>query len=529
MVIMKGSVIVIYSSGLQDKYQVALYIRLSREDGDKEESNSVTHQKSMLSRYVEEHEDLSVYDIYIDDGYTGTNFNRPGFQRMLGDIRKTLINCVLVKDLSRFGRDYIESGHYIERYFVDYNIRFVAINDNIDSLYSEYDLIMPIKNVFNQQYALDISNKVQSAFKAKQREGEFIGAFACYGYQRSATDKHKLIIDECAAEVVRRIFRLYSSGIGKLRIAKLLNEESILCPSEYKFKNGMNYHNSNKMISTNYWTYSTIHNILNNQMYLGDMVQGKTKRRMKGKAKYLPKEQWIIVKDKHPAIIDQELWEKVQIESKRDVRNIDFNQNVGVFAGFIRCGDCGRALSKNVTNGKIHYVCGSYKNYGKDRCSSHRIEQCELETVILYDLNYIITRLLEENEEILTNVVNQSNHINQKSPEIEIKKLDNEIKKMALKKKKAYGDYLDELINREDYVDYKNMCEKKMIHLQEQKKSWIGNEEKEVEQEYPLWIKQLLENKRVDKLDRIVISEMIDTIYVYENHSIRIIYNYEVV
>ena len=265
-------------------YKVAIYIRLSREDGDKEESNSITNQRMMLNNYVNMHDDLTLFDEYCDDGYTGTNFERPAFKRMIQDIESGLVNCVLVKDLSRFGRDYINVGNYVERYFVDHDIRFIAKNEQIDSLQAPYDMLLPIRNIFNQQYALDISQKVQSSFKVKQREGQFIGAFPSYGFKRNTTDKNKLVIDDYAADIVRRIYSLYADGTGKIRIANILNEENILCPSEYKKQCGFNYKNSNKMKTTRYWTFSTISKILQNQMYHGDMVQGKTKRRMKGKA-----------------------------------------------------------------------------------------------------------------------------------------------------------------------------------------------------------------------------------------------------
>lgn len=218
----------------------ALYCRLSREDGDRMESDSIGNQRKLLEEYIENHPELVMAECYADDGYTGTNFQRPAFQRMLRDMESGHIRCVLVKDLSRFGRDYIETGRYLERWLPEHGVRFIAITDNIDSARGAYDMMMPLKNLFNTQYARDISQKVKSSLHAKQQRGEFIGAFASYGYCKDPQNHNRLVIDPPAAEVVRRIFALFENGMGKIRIAKQLNEEGIPCPSEYKRLTGEN-------------------------------------------------------------------------------------------------------------------------------------------------------------------------------------------------------------------------------------------------------------------------------------------------
>ena len=218
----------------------ALYCRLSREDGDRMESDSIGNQRKLLEAYIENHPELVMAECYADDGYTGTNFQRPAFQRMLRDIENGRIRCVLVKDLSRFGRDYIETGRYLERWLPEHGARFIAVTDNIDSDRGAYDMMMPLKNLFNTQYARDISQKVKSSLHAKQQRGEFIGAFASYGYCKDPQNHNRLVIDPPAAEVVRRIFTLFENGMGKIRIAKQLNEEGIPCPattSGYPVKN----------------------------------------------------------------------------------------------------------------------------------------------------------------------------------------------------------------------------------------------------------------------------------------------------
>jgi DNA invertase Pin-like site-specific DNA recombinase len=346
----------------------------------------------MLLDYIKNRSDEFVlFDIYIDENYTGTNFYRPAFKLLLNDIEERKVNCVICKDLSRFGRDYIDTGHYLERYFPEHDVRFIAINDNIDSYKQAYDMLLPVKNIFNQQYAVDISSKVQTALKTKQNNGQFIGAFAGYGYKKDEKNHNKLVIDEYAAQIVKRIFTMYLNGFGKIKIAKILNEENILCPSEYKAQSGLNYTNGQKIGNTTYWTYPTIHRLLQNEMYCGNMVQSKTiRKKVKGKAKTLPKENWIVVKNTHPAIIDEITWCKTQNLLSKDTRQINFNQNISVFSGFLKCDTCGRALAKNKRGNTIYYICGSYKRYGSSICTPHTITHEKLEEIVKDYLNILI-------------------------------------------------------------------------------------------------------------------------------------------
>ena len=212
--------------------RVAGYLRLSREDGDRPESDSILSQQRLIEDYCTHHPEFRVVGYYPDDGFTGTNFNRPSFGKMLEDIEGGKIDCVICKDLSRFGRDYIDMGHYLERYFPTHHVRFIAINDGVDSLSGPYDMLLPLKNVFNTQYAKDISGKVRSAFAVKQKRGEFVGAFASYGYLKDPNQRNKLMVDPVASQVVQRIFHMAANGAGQIRIAQQLNAEKIPCPSE---------------------------------------------------------------------------------------------------------------------------------------------------------------------------------------------------------------------------------------------------------------------------------------------------------
>ena len=511
-------------------FNVAEYIRLSREDGDKAESDSIGNQRKLIADYLKDKDDFVLYDTYIDEGFTGTNFNRPSFKRMLADIEAGNVNSVIVKDLSRFGRDYIDTGKYLERYFPDNEVRFISITDNIDSMKQAYDMLLPIKNIFNEQYARDISKKVHASMKTKQRAGEFIGAFASYGYKKSPADKNKLVIDEYAAEVVRKIFSLYIEGYGKTRIAAMLNEDGIVCPSEYKKINGDNYRNSNRLESTSYWTYSTINRILQNEMYIGNMVQNKKSQRMRGKSKAQDKKDWIVVKGTHEAIINEETWNKVQDLLKRRTRSLDLNSNISIFAGFLKCGDCGRSLVKKIGasghNGRIiNYYCGTYVRSGRQYCTPHTIPHFVLEKIILEDLNAIIQGI-DNMHEIIEQT--QSTTVTVKRiNETEKNRLTAELEKVRKLKKAVYEDYRSELISKDEFVTYRQDYLKKEELLEKQLESIVKQQNEATLNIFDNpWIKRLLELKTVEKLDRDIVVEMIHEITVYENHKIKITYTF---
>lgn len=519
-----------YQKGL-NLFNTAVYIRLSREDGDKEESDSVGNQRKLLTDYVAKREELLIYDVYVDDGYTGTNFNRPDFQRMIGDIESGKVNCVVVKDLSRFGRDYIDTGRFLERVFPDLGVRFISVTDGIDSLKQAYDMLLPIKNIFNEQYARDISKKVQTAVKTKQKAGEFIGAFASYGYKKSPSDKNKLIIDEYAADVVRRIFSLYIQGYGKQRIAKVLNAEGILCPAEYKRAMGLNYHNPNRLESTTYWSYSTVNSILHREMYVGNMVQGTKHQRMRSKQKKQDKDQWIIVENTHEPIIAKETWEKAQSLLSKRTRELDLETNKNIFAGFVKCGDCGRAMAKNMwrrADGSKTYslYCGTYKRNGKDLCTPHTLPLKDLEEIVLNDLKIIV-----QNVEDLQELVKSQSFTASKVKRIadtELMKIKSELERVKRLKKSVYEDYREELITKEEFLSYREDYQRKEELYSKQIEALETRKKDNVTEdvfESP-WLKRLLDLKDISQLDRDIVVEMIDEIIVYENRKIKIRYNF---
>ena len=514
-----------------DLFNVAIYIRLSREDGDKEESDSVGNQRKLLAEYIAKKEDFILYDVYVDDGYSGTNFNRPSFQRMIADIEDGKVNCVVVKDLSRFGRDYIDTGRYLERYFPEMGVRFISVTDGIDSMKQAYDMLLPIKNIFNEQYARDISKKIQATVKSKQKAGEFIGAFTSYGYKKSPVDKNKLVIDDYAADVVRRIFSLYIQGYGKQKIAKLLNAEGVLCPAEYKKVNGENYKNCNRLESTTYWSYSTINSILHREMYVGNMVQGTKHQRMRSKQKKMPKEEWIVVENTHEPIIDKATWEKAQSLLQKRTRELDLETNKNIFAGFVKCGDCGRAMAKNMwrrADGSKTYslYCGTYKRNGKQYCTPHTLPMVVLEDIVLGDLKAIV-----DNVDNLKELVQSQSFTASKVKRIadtELSKIKAELERVKKLKKSVYEDYREELISKEEFLSYREdylkkeeLYSKQIEALEEKKNDNVTEDVFETP-----WLKRLLELKDIETLDRDIVVEMISEIKVYENRKIKITYNF---
>lgn len=263
------------------QYRCAVYLRLSRSDGDQQESNSIKNQRALLNDYLGKHPELHKVDEYVDDGYSGTNFERPDFKRMIQDIENRKINCIIVKDLSRFGRNYIETGRYLERIFPFMGVRFIAINDHYDSAEENDDkgrILIPFNNLINDTYCRDISMRVRSHLDVKRKEGQFIGSFAGYGYQKDPKDKNHLIIDEYAAGIVQEIFKQKLNGMSSQRIASHLNELGVLPPNEYKRANGFNYTCGFQAGLNQKWTVVSVNRILKNESYTGTLIQGKRRK-----------------------------------------------------------------------------------------------------------------------------------------------------------------------------------------------------------------------------------------------------------
>ena len=362
------------------------YVRLSREDGDKEESNSVTGQKDLIRNFLHHHPELQERGMKVDDGYTGSNFNRPAFQEMLADVKAGKFNCIVVKDLSRFGREYLDAGEYIERIFPFLGVRFIAINDNYDSLHhndGSDDLIIPFKNLINEAYCRDTSVKIRSQLEIKRQRGDFIGPFATFGYQKDPDDHHKLLIDEYAANVVRDMFMWKLSGVSSCDIADRLTKAGIPTPMDYKRSLGMRYKTSFRVKAESVWSANMVLRILKNPIYIGTLEQGRvtTPNYKIKRLVYKPREEWAVVEGCHEPVIDSDIFEIVQKVLALDTRTSPGGEGVELFSGLVYCGECGGAMiRKTVPSGKkkyVYYVCATHKKQPAV-CYSHNLRDTQL-------------------------------------------------------------------------------------------------------------------------------------------------------
>ena len=506
------------------KLNTVIYIRLSREDGDGEESDSVVNQRTILRNYVDVNDELELYAEYVDDGYSGTDFNRPDFQRMITDIDAGKIQCVVVKDLSRFARDYIMAGLYIERIFPQKNVRFIALGNNYDSVRAAKDgtdMLLPFLNVFNEFHARDTSKKVQRVMHEMQKEGKCVAAFVPYGYKKDPLDKYHLIVDESAAIIVRRIFDMYLSGMGMQSIAKKLNLEGVPCPTMYKQIEGSNFVNSNLIDKKSMWVQCSIKRILENEVYTGTLVQGKSIRGINIKPKKVPKNQWIRVPDTHEAIISREQYDKAQFLIKRNARSMPLDEPQSLFAGVLQCDTCGHSLAKTEWNDKVTYKCSTYRRKGKTFCTPHAIRLSTLCDIVLGDLNCIIGQVQDIEQMIEQGGPAQTKQFNDLKA-----KLEKDLANWKRKKDESYDDYKDGLISRESFVSYSEKCDMQIKHLQSQIATVSAEEEKGDNFVKNRWVQKLLQTGKLDELDRETVLEMIDKIVVYENNEIEIVYKF---
>ena len=447
--------------------KVGIYLRLSRDDGDKIESDSIHSQRQLIKDFIGRHPAFRYKKEYVDDGYTGTNFDRPDFVRLMEDVRKGIINCVIVKDLSRLGRNYIETGRYIERIFPSLGLRLVAINDNYDSLdknSSDNEIIVPFKNLINDAYCRDISLKIRSHLDVKRRDGQFIGSFAMFGYEKDEKNKNHLVIDEDAAKTVEQIFELRMNGYSAQRIAEKLDELGLQPPYEYKRKRGLNYNSGFKSADKPTWKRETVMRILNSEMYTGTMVQGKSKRINYKIKKSLPVEpaDWMIVNNTHDPIIKKDTFELIQGLSELDTRVSPERSEVYPLCGFIKCGGCGQNMVRRATTrcGKKYYYyhCSTYKAGGN--CTSHLISCKKLDEIVFLAFKRQI-ELLDKAEDMISFISNDSgDRSGIRLIRDQKKKLMDEIDRYGELIAKLYRDMVEGLIDRKQFEEINGRFDK---------------------------------------------------------------------
>ena len=519
------------------QWKAADYARISREDGDKEESDSIGTQFDIIDDYIAHNDDITFIDRYSDDGWSGTNFDRPDFMRLMEDIKKGKINCVIVKDLSRFGRNYILVGQYLEMIFPMLNIRFISVNDRIDSIKDPASInnaLVSFKNVMNDEYCRDISNKVRSSLDRKRSKGEFIGSFASYGYMKDPDDHHHLIVDPVAAEVVKNIFDWFLQGMSIIGIAKRLNHMGIPNPSAYKRQCGLNYkHPAGQLDSA--WPDSSVKRVLKNRLYVGDMVQNKnrTKSYKVQVSVAVPEENWVIVPNMHEAIIDREKFETVQQLLMRDTRTSPGINHVSIFAGYIRCADCLRAMGKKSvaqSYGKYHYyVCQTFRKAGRNLCTKHTIREKQLYDAVLATIQSQIDLAVSMDQ--LVNDLKSQNVRAAKSSRLEkmLQLKEEEYEKVSRCRIDLYPDWKAGILSKDEYLSLKAKIGEQL----EQIEIAIANITEEISkyQSAPVsenkFISSFLRYRNIQVLTREVIVELIEMIYVHEGGTITIQFKYQ--
>lgn len=525
-------------SGKQKIWQAALYVRLSREDGDKEESDSVVNQKTLLQEFVSSETDIVVYDVYVDDGFSGTNFERPQFARMMNDIKDKYVDCVIVKDLSRFGRNYIDAGQYLEKIFPLMDIRFISVTDNLDSVKNPQtmnNIIVPFKNLINDEYSRDISNKIRSSLDVKRKQGKHIGSFACYGYKKDPKDHNHLVVDEEAEEIVRDIFKWYISGMSILSIARKLNGLGIPSPSAYKKQKGLCYKDRYENVGEGKWMDSSVRRILGNEMYIGNLVQGvsKIKSYKVHVAKRQPKEDWIIVENTHEAIVSREDFETVQGLLLRKTRKAPVKEEVYLFSGFVKCGDCRRSMSRKHyqhTYGEYNYlVCTTHTKIDKNACSKHTTRADKLEEIVLASIQAQIALALDMDKAVKE--INANGKANKEAVRLRkmLEQAKTEAEQADAMMLDLYPDWKAGIISKDEYLGLKGRFEKQksdaLCKVQDIQTK-IGESEKGQDNTNQ-FLQNFVKYKNIDKLTREVIVELIEMIYIYENNKVKIVFQYE--
>lgn len=518
-----------------------IYLRLSKEDGDKIsegkiDSDSITNQKKLALDFIKDRVDIRLHKIRIDDGYTGSNFDRPAFQEMLDDIRTGVVNCVIVKDLSRFGREYIGAGDYIQKIFPSLGVRFISINDGVDSINktSANDAILiPFKNLINDMYCGDISNKIRSMFDVKRKNGDFIGSFAMYGYRKDPENKNRLLIDEAAAAIVKEVFRLKLAGMSADNIAKKLNTLGVPSPMEYKKANGIPYYTSFSSSGKGQWVPQSVTNILKNETYIGTLIQGKAgtpNHKVKTRIKK-PREEWIIVENNHPPIISKMDFETVQKLLKLDTRTSPHGTVVYLLSGLVYCGECGANMVRKVVpsgkNKRAYLVCNTRKKCGE--CDNHSISVDKVEHYVMKALEAQINNLVEVGELIKSYSEDSLLSIKLANITALIDEKQNKISELRGFKKTLYESLMKGIISKEDYhqysIDYDNKIKELEQHCEKLKDEAEGYMERKGSKEE--WIKNFEIYKRITKFDRDVLVNLIDQIKIMKDGQIQIDFSFQ--
>ncbi len=502
-------------------WNAALYVRLSQDDKDKNVSNSIINQEKMLSDYVikNKKEQFNIVDSYIDDGYTGTNFNRPAFKRMMNDIKAGIVNCIIVKDLSRFGREHIDVDNYLERILPLLGVRFISVMQNIDSFKNPEkmnSIEIPFLNLINEEYARDISRKTKASLETKRKEGKYVYSRAPYGYLKDPDDKYHLIVDKAKAENVRKVFRLYIKGISIYSIYKDMKKKSV------------------KNFEEETWSVVKVKRILNNMIYTGDMVQGTTsKYNHKTKKRFeLPEKDWIVVPDTHEAIIEKEIFEVAHMQLQTCSKP-KLEKESSIFAQYLRCEDCSQKMVRTsaTVKGKVYrrFICSTYKKFGKNACSSHIIDEDALKVIVLTIIQDQIRCVLDI-EKIVRRTKNEI--INKRKQLYHSKKIDhleNELLKRKSISRGLYEDYKVGIITLDEYEEMKDAYKNSVYNIEEEIK-----EQNKIIKAFDTndilknrYINSFKQYKNISELSREILLNLVEEIIVFRDKKIKIVFKFE--
>ncbi|MCD7882946.1 MAG: recombinase family protein [Lachnospiraceae bacterium] len=528
-------------------FHAAIYLRLSKEDGDvasgnKQESNSISNQKELILDFLKTKPEISVVSIRTDDGYSGVNFDRPEFQRMMEDVRKGVVDCIVVKDLSRFGRNYIDAGRYIEKIFPALGVRFIAVTDNYDS-YSDQgsqDIIIAFKNLINDSYLRDLSTKIRSHLAVKRKNGEFIGNFAVYGYLKEEGNRNHLIIDPFAAEIVKDIFKMKLDGMSPRTIADKLNDTHVLSPMEYKKSLGINYETSFKTSQKAMWSPNAVTRILTNRIYTGVLEQGKRTTpnyKIKSTEKVDAKE-WVRVEHSHEPIIDSIYFDIVQNLLGRDTRQSQTSNETYPLCGLVFCADCGAPMVRKTNLGRVkdgqespkryvYYMCRNRQKSG--RCTGHRIREEELLSTVFEELQSHIRNVLNMQDALEAIDMAHTQEFRVKRFMSQMEKKEEELMKAQKLKIGIYEDLKEGLIDQEEYRSFKNEFNRRIQDAEDAIRLYQEEIEKAKENKSGIsdWMNYFREYKNIESLTRSVASIFINRVLVYEGRRIKIVYNFE--
>lgn len=520
--------------GKINSYNACIYARLSRDDGDKLESDSIINQKALIRDFLSKHPEIHEISEKTDDGYSGVNFDRPAFQEMMDDIRSGKINCVVVKDLSRFGRNYIEAGNYIERVFPFLGVRFIAINDNYDSLDRNQSdsLIIPFKNLINDAYCKDISVKIRSQLEIKRKKGQFLGAFAVYGYLKDEEDHNKLVVDTYASEIVRAIFMWKKQGMSQGRIADKLNMQGVLCPMEYKLSLGMKVQTNFKVHKKALWSQTAVTRILTNETYTGVLVQGKVGTPNYKIKKILQKDEseWIRVEGAVPVIINRDMFDSVQMILKKDIRIAPEEDVVYPLSGYLKCGDCGQNMvrkSYNVGGKAYSYFICSTRKAGKG-CSTHSIQEDKLMEMVLQSVTKQVESICEM--EKLLDIVDSlpEDQMNVFNYDAQIVRLKEDIERYKSFKLKLYENLQEGMIGQDEYFLFKKSYAAKISEAEAAIQAIENEREQAVHRNRDslAWMEVFKKYRNISAVDRCVVVDLIRQINVFEGGRVEVVFRH---